>query len=197
MSPNSRNSCHLKIIVKFLLPVLFPIKCYHIKSCVSLFSLLCLFTCIIPLHLSPVVRIDHPITCDGKSPPQTGAFIEIWEIFLTKTTKPSSKSLFNNMMAPRKQTASLNGATSKGISISTLGGTVSPLVVDQSCNHHSNTKNSSFKCSLTWKNKWRSNKPSQIVIESSDSRLWECHLRIGGIETAQQPTPNPNCCPPK
>jgi len=44
---------------------------------VSLFSVLYFIDMHYSIHFSLVVRIVRPITCDGKSPPQTGAFIEI------------------------------------------------------------------------------------------------------------------------
>ena len=115
----------------FPLLVVFPIKDFHIKSCISLslFSCYALFTCNTPilLHLSLVVRIYHSTTCGKKSSPLTSAFIEICvpirKISLQKRNLPQ-KASFTALMAPRKETIILNGATSKGKGINAIGGRV-------------------------------------------------------------------------
>ena len=79
---DSYNSCNLRITVKLLLLLwFFSIKSFHVKPCVcvSLFSMLCFVRVqySILLHLLFMLMIDRPITCDGKSPLETGAFIKI------------------------------------------------------------------------------------------------------------------------
>jgi len=87
------------------------------------------------LHLSLVVRIDRPITCDEKSPLETSAFIEIWvpTFKISFPKKISQKASSTVPMTPRKQIVTLNGATSKGKAIGTIGGTAPPPAFDQPC----------------------------------------------------------------
>ena len=91
-SSNSCNSCCLRIIVKFLLPLVFPIKDFHIKSCT--------FLCFIYVHYPTSFLAcdkDRPSTCE-KSQPETGVVIEFestLKISVPSNSKSSSKSLFS------------------------------------------------------------------------------------------------------
>ena len=134
-----------------------------------------------------MVRIDHSIARGKKSPPQTGAYIEIWapalKIFSLKTQTFLKKNHSYNTIVPWKQTTALNDIMSKGKAISITGGTVphqpsfnriSPKTPAPPClrgqplelTHRNITTISSFRCSPIWKSRWRNNKPNPIMIGS-------------------------------
>ena len=127
---DSCNSCNQRIIVMLLLPVVFLFKGFYVNP---LCPFLCcvLSMCTIPLHFSLVVKIDSSITCSGKLPPQTYAFIESWVYILdlchptqTLLKKASSKASSKNADGPKKAYCHLQRRHVKGQAINAIGGMI-------------------------------------------------------------------------
>ena len=153
----------------FLLPVLFFSRLEFSRK-----HLVCFLFCVVhyfnshtPQFSTLACGMDRPLIAhDEKSPPQTGAFVEICVSTLKISlpnikTKNPQKASSTALMAPRQQVVTLNGAMSKGKAIGATEGrslykpsinrkppktSASPRVKGQPLvpNHHRNTKISSF-----------------------------------------------------
>ena len=129
--------------------------------------------------LSLVMWIDRLIIDREKSLLQTGALFEIWvatlKISPLKTQKSSSKSLFHIDNVPKKVSCQQHNIQKQGhrdrwghdpttnqrsSAYYWEHRLLHTLRQPPMSNHRNGMKVSSFRCLLTWKSKWRNNKPN-------------------------------------
>ena len=169
--------------------------------------------CTITLYLSLVVRIDYLMTCSGKLPSQTGAFLQS----RTQNLPPKNHKIFLKksstiMMAQESKLLLLTTPCLKGRPLAPVGEwspTSHQLVTNYrrhrfhlasgaAANVQASPPQNDDQLLQMFANKKEQMKEQQVRSnhdwEQATLKSRKCHPRIGGIEVAHQPTPGPNCC---